>query len=253
MEHARMGALVQLEPVAKQSLSQAVMQSLITYIKTGPLQPGDALPNQHELARQLGVSRPVLREAMQVLAARGVLTIKPGSGCYVSSALDSPAETVLATLIHESALEALEARMVIEVELAGLAAERGRPADFAVIDAILKRLERAVLHQEDTAVITSDFHRELARAGHNAVLFRMSELLSRSRTDQGLRIEHALPDVRAGELESHRKLFDAVHLGGPEVARAAMRKHLELAHGWEEQVAALREAAQHEVSLVTTR
>ncbi len=245
-----MVTLVQLEPVAKQSLSQAVMQSLVTYIKTGPLQPGDALPNQHELARQLGVSRPVLREAMQVLAARGLLTIKPGSGCYVSSLLDAPAETVLETLIHESALEALEARMVIEVELAGLAAERGAPDDFAMIDVILKRLERAVSQREDTAIITSDFHRELARAGHNAVLFRMSELLSRSRTAQGLRIEHALPDVRAGELESHRKLFEAVRAGGADLARAAMREHLELAHGWEEQVAGLREAAQRDRSLV---
>ncbi|MFN8678715.1 MAG: FadR/GntR family transcriptional regulator [Thermomicrobiales bacterium] len=245
-----MVTLVQLEPVAKQSLSQAVMQSLVTFIKTGPLQPGDALPNQHELARQLGVSRPVLREAMQVLAARGVLTIKPGSGCYISSALDAPAETVLESLIHESALEALEARMVIEVELAGLAAERGNPDDFDVIETILKRLERAVAQREDTAVITSDFHRELARAGHNAILFRMSELLSRSRTDQGLRIEHALPDVRAGELESHRKLFQAVRGGRPEIARAAMREHLERAHGWEEQVAALRDAAQRAGSLL---
>ncbi|MBL8129841.1 MAG: FadR family transcriptional regulator, partial [Chloroflexia bacterium] len=183
-------------------------------------------------------------------AARGVLTIKPGSGCYISSALDAPAETVLESLIHESALEALEARMVIEVELAGLAAERGNPDDFDVIETILKRLERAVAQREDTAVITSDFHRELARAGHNAILFRMSELLSRSRTDQGLRIEHALPDVRAGELESHRKLFQAVRGGRPEIARAAMREHLERAHGWEEQVAALRDAAQRAGSLL---
>jgi DNA-binding FadR family transcriptional regulator len=187
---------------------------------------------------------------MQVLAARGVLTIKPGSGCYVSSMLDAPAETVLETLIHESALEALEARMVIEVELAGLAAKRGNPEDFAAVEAILKRLERAVAQGEDTAIITSDFHRALARAGHNAILFRMSEVLSRSRTDQGLRIEHALPDVRAGELESHRRLFEAVRVGGPEAARAAMREHLELAHGWEEQVAALRDAAQREGALL---
>jgi DNA-binding FadR family transcriptional regulator len=181
-----------------------------------------------------------------------VLTIKPGSGCYVSSALDAPAEMVLETLIHESALEALEARMVIEVELAGLAAERGNADDFAAIEAILKRLERAVAQREDTAVITSDFHRELARAGHNAILFRMSEVLSRSRTAQGLRIEHALPDVRAGELESHLRLFTAVRSGGPNAARAAMREHLEIAHGWEEQVAALREAAQRESELLTT-
>lgn len=219
------------------------MERLVTFITTGPLQPGDALPSQTELARQLGVSRPVLREAMQVLASRGLLTIRPGSGCYITSSIDAPAETVLETLIHEAALEALEARMVIDVELAGLAATRGASTEFAILEGILQRLESAVKQQQDTSVITSDFHRELSRAGHNAVLFRMSELLSRTRIGQGLRIEHALPDVRAGELASHRALLDAVMSGDPAAARAAMRQHLEIAHGWEDRVATVRDRA----------
>jgi GntR family transcriptional repressor for pyruvate dehydrogenase complex len=249
-----MNTLSRLEPVEKQTLSQAVMQNLVTFIRTGPLAPGDALPSQHELARQLGVSRPVLREAMQVLAARGLVTIKPGSGCYVNSSVDTDPQTLLETLIHEAALEALEARMVVEVELAGLAAERGTEEDLQQIAAILTRLERAVERRQDTSGITSEFHRALARAGHNAVLFRMSELFSQRRTAQGLRIEHALPDVKAGEYDSHRRLYEAVRYGGIADARAAMRDHLEIAHGWEQQVAALREqSAQGALSGVSFR
>ena len=96
---------------------------------------------------------------------------------------------------------------------------------------------------KDTAGITEEFHRALARAGHNAVLFRMSELLSGTRTAQGLRIEHALPDVKASEPDSHRRLYEAVRRQGAAAARAEMRRHLEIAHGWEQQVATLREQA----------
>jgi DNA-binding FadR family transcriptional regulator len=71
----------------------------------------------------------------------------------------------------------------------------------------------------------------------------MSELLSGSRAAQGLRIEHALPGIKAKEPDSHRRLYEAVRYQGGAAARAEMRRHLEIAHGWEQQVAALREQA----------
>ena len=75
----------------------------------------------------------------------------------------------------------------------------------------------------------------------------MSELFSQRRTAQGLRIEHALPDVKAGEYDSHRRLYEAVRYGSVADARAAMRDHLEIAHGWEQRVATLRERSGQEV------
>ena len=230
-----------LQPVERQTLSSVVMQRLMEHIKRGNLVAGDLLPSQHELARQLGVSRPVLREAMQGLASRGVVTVKPGSGCYVGASLDAAdPESLLEAIIHDAALETLEARLVVEVELAGLAAERATTDDYRVLEELLAQLARATARHDDTAGITGEFHRALAWAGHNAVLFRMAELLSRPRAAQGFRIEHALPDMRSGELASHRRLYDAVRFGGPATARAEMRHHLEIAHGWEQQVARLR-------------
>jgi GntR family transcriptional repressor for pyruvate dehydrogenase complex len=230
-----------LRPIEKVTLAKAVAQRLVEHIQSGELQPGDALPSQYTLARQLGVSRPILREAMQGLVSVGMLEIRPGSGCYVGSrvTLLDP-ETLFEILTHEAALETLEARMVVEVELAGFAALRGDGADWQAVEATLERLQCAAAEGGETAGITSDFHRELARAGHNAVLYKMAQLLSQARVAQGIRIEQTLPDIRAGEYESHLRLYQAVRCGDRDQARSEMRRHLDIAHGWEERVSALR-------------
>jgi DNA-binding FadR family transcriptional regulator len=230
-----------LQPVEKQTLAKVVMQRLMEYIQGDRLRPGDVLPSQHELARQLSVSRPVLREAMQGLASVGLIEIRPGSGCYVGdpTRLTDPA-MLFEAFTHEAALEVLEARMVVEVELAGLAAERATMDDFRLLETILQRLKRAVARGQPTAVITSDFHLALARAGHNGVLYKMSQLMTRPRVAQGIRVEHALPDIMAGEYDSHLVLYQAVCTRDLAIARRAMREHLEIAHGWEDQIAALQ-------------
>jgi len=230
-----------LKPVERMTLTQIVMQRLIEYITSGDFQPGDALPSQHSLAEQLGVSRPVLREAMQGLASVGLLDIRPGSGCYVgeSSASDNR-DALFEILTHEAALEALEARMVVEVELAGLAAMRATAGDFQAVEAVLTRLEAAIGDGQQTSEITAELHRILSAAGHNTYLHQMSGLLDKARTMQFSRIEAALPDVTVGEVESHRALYEAIRSGNPERARSAMRDHLQVAHGLEARVSWLQ-------------
>jgi DNA-binding FadR family transcriptional regulator len=226
-----------LEPIERKTLAQVVMQRLVHYITNGDLRPGDALPSQHLLASQLGVSRPVLREGLQGLASIGLIDIRPGSGCYVGavSARTDPA-MLFEILTHEAALEALEARMVVEVELAGLAARRATDADWQAVEHALDQLREAIVQHRETSELTLTVHRLLAAAGHNAFLQRMSQLLDKARVAQFTRIEAALPDVKAGEYESHLALYEAIRSGDPERARAAMREHLEVAHGHEERV-----------------
>jgi len=230
-----------INPVERTTLTERVAQRLIEHIQGGRLQPGDPLPSQYQLAKMLGVSRPVLREAMQGLVSIGLLEIRPGSGCYVSSPRAiSDSERLFEILTHQAALETLEARMVVEVELAGLAAQRGDDQDWRAFEGTLDRLRLASESGAETAAITADFHEALARAGHNSVLYKMSHLLRRARVAQGVRIEQALPDVKAGEYVSHLRLYRAVRSGDPDEARAEMRRHLDVAHGWEERVSALK-------------
>ena len=232
---------IQLEPIARQTLAQTVMERLVAHIREADLRPGETLPSQHRLAALLAVSRPVLREALQGLASTGVIEIRPGSGCYVREAKPTvDADSLFEEFTHETAIQVLEARMVTEVELVGLAALRATELDFQTIDRHLERLLHAVQHGRQTSQITNDLHQDLARAGHNDILYRMIKLLSRQRMVQGLRVEHAFPDISRQEYENHRLLVEVVRQGDPAKARAAMREHLEVAHLWEEKVDQLR-------------
>jgi GntR family transcriptional regulator, transcriptional repressor for pyruvate dehydrogenase complex len=238
-----------IEPVERQTLAGIVMQRIESYVRDRPLGPGDPLPSQHELAHQLGVSRPVVREALQGLASRGVLEIRPGSGVYVSDPAARPLDDGrLEIETHQAALEALEARMVVEVEMAALAAERASDEDFARMDQVLARLKRASARGQPTAQITSDFHRMLYRSCHNAMLYRMGQLIARARVAQGIRVEQAMPDIAAGEYESHLKLREAVASRDPLIARKAMRHHLEVAHGWEDQICKHQRSSEQELA-----
>jgi DNA-binding FadR family transcriptional regulator len=105
---------------------------------------------------------------------------------------------------------------------------------------ILRRLKRIVQRGRATAHVTSDFHQALARAGHNGPLSRMAQILSQARLEQGMRVEHALPDIAAGEYASHRLLLDAIAGRDADRARDAMREHLEIAHGWERRINGIR-------------
>ena len=108
------------------------------------------------------------------------------------------------------------------------------------MDKVLTRLKRIAARRQPTAHVTSDFHRALARSCHNGALYRMAQLLAKPRIAQGERVELLLPDIAAGEYLSHLRLRDAVATGQPEIARSEMRQHLELAHGWEEEIARLQ-------------
>jgi GntR family transcriptional repressor for pyruvate dehydrogenase complex len=226
-----------LRPVERYTLAQQVMQRLVEFVAEGGLKPGEALPSQHRLAERLGVSRPVLREAMQGLASIGFLEIRPGSGCYVGrTPIEADSQSLFEILTHEAALEAMEARMVVEVELAGLAAQRATAADHRAIEEALLQLRTAIVEGRETAEITFTIHRLLASAGHNAFLQRMSQLLDQARVAQFTRVAAALPDVTAGEYESHMALYAAIQSGDPDRARVTMREHLQIAHGLEERI-----------------
>ena len=131
----------ELKPVQKRTLTQEAFDQLVTYIQDGELHPGDPLPSQHELARQLSVSRPVLREAMQRLEAAGLIEIRHGSGTYIAQ---PPAESLFDSIFknysYEKALEVLEVRLILEAEAAGLAALRATEEDFARMQAAVDKI-----------------------------------------------------------------------------------------------------------------
>jgi len=247
-----------LSPVTPTLLADEITERLLEYIRENDLKPGSPFPSQRELAARLTVSRPVLRQAIRQLELEGILRVRHGSGMWLASVPDRDAgrparsePAPAAEFSHESALALLDARMVIDVELAARAAERATPADLAALEQALTRIRTAALSGQPTVSATSRFHRLLAESAHSAVLAGFYAELTKPMLAGGLRIESTLPDVTHHEEENHRALLDAVRSRDPDVARAAMRTHLRQAHRWEQRVEQLRSTGGAEIEAMS--
>jgi DNA-binding FadR family transcriptional regulator len=230
-----------LPPVNASSLPELVTQRLLDFIASENLAVGDLLPSHRELAERLGVSRPVLRAGLHRLEAQGIVSVRHGSGTRVTDRVaPAPVSSLLDGFSHGSALAILEARMVIDVELAALAAERADETDFQRLDETLERIRLAANAVNPTIRHTSSFHQQIARAARSPVLIEFYERLLLPMQANGRRIVYTLPETNHGEYENHRHLLNALRTRDADTARQAMRQHLRKAHSWEEHVARLR-------------
>ncbi|MEA2688197.1 MAG: GntR family transcriptional regulator, transcriptional repressor for pyruvate dehydrogenase complex [Candidatus Eremiobacteraeota bacterium] len=209
-----------------------VVDALMPMIASGELPPGSLLPTEPEMSARFGVSRSVVREALRVLGAKGLIEVRHGSGTRVTTPdrwdpLDPQILGALrgrgpsAAVLHDL----LEARTIIECEVAALAAER---ADAEQRDALRDAVEtmRASLDDPERFVSgDSAFHLTLLRAARNRVLERMTQPMHELlRYAQAL--TDAIPGVLTRALADHEAIAEAVLRRDAAGARDAMRVHL---------------------------
>lgn len=221
-----------------------VMRILAADIVSGVRPAGDLLPREVDLAAEFDVSRGVARETIRALEERGLISVKHGRGATVNEAdewdlFDS--FVLAATLDSERGGEVLrqylECRRILEVEAAGIAAERAKPADVERLGRALKRMEESanrpasaaaegLFHEADVA-----FHQALIAATGNRAL---GGLVDRIHAALVLaRFPLARPQYRTERaLPEHRRIFDAVAAGDAVEARAAMNAHLDTIAGY---------------------
>lgn len=205
---------------------------LVPMIVGGELVPGSLLPAEPEMSARFGVSRSVVREALRVLGAKGLIEVRHGSGTRVTTPdrwdpLDPLVLGALrgrgpsAAVLHDL----LEARTIVECEVAALAADRADAGDRAAIEDALATMRGAV--DDPPRFVTGDsaFHLALLRAARNRVLERMTqpmhELLSYAQA-----LTDAIPGVLTRALADHEAIADAVVRRNAAAARDAMRVHL---------------------------
>ncbi len=220
--------------VKQPRISDVIMQQLETMILEGALKPGQRLPPERELAAQFEVSRPSVREAMQKLAARGLLVSRQGGGTFVAEDLGAGLSDPLLELFKshpESQYDLLEFRHALEGVSAYYAALRSTPADKASIQACYDRLQK--FHQEkafDREVAADvEFHLAIAAATHNVVLLHMMRaLFTLLRQHIWDNLEQIYPEgeMRSRIHEQHRLLLQAILDAKPEAARQAAHDHL---------------------------
>jgi GntR family transcriptional repressor for pyruvate dehydrogenase complex len=216
-------------------VDQVADRMLETIIARG-LRPGDKLPSEREISEQFGVSRTVVREAVQTLAGKGVIEARSGSGLRVAEA---DATTVSASMQHYlrgSALEYSqihEVRVMLEVEIAGLAAERATAADLERLDLAMTSMERAIGNVEAASEDDVQFHRAIAAATHNPMHLILLDSIGPSLLEIRRSTLAARAGAAAGEkaLASHREIFERIEARDQEGARAAMNAHLESVAG----------------------
>ena len=221
-----------IQIVETQRLYRQISDQLRALIIAGEFPVGSRLPAERELSVQLGVSRPSLREALIALEVEGYIKVHMGSGIYVCE-LPPKSQKGFDLSAEEGPLELIQARALLEGEVAATAAKNGSKLQFDAIEEAI-----AIMESDAAAGITpidADqlFHHRVAEASGNSVLVGVVQRLFDSRLgalfDQ-LHSHFDTPDVWAQAITEHRAVLKALRARSPGKAREAMRAHMDIAY-----------------------
>lgn len=217
--------------LSRQVLGGQIVVHIQNMILSGELRAGDQLPSQRELAASFGVSTAVIREAIGVLAERGLLEAHAGSGTFVSQTTQDTISNTLSLLFrqgHVLAQHLNEARRTLEVEIAGLAATRAEPADIARLEDTVERMERHLDNFEQYIEEDLEFHLALAEATHNPLYpMLVGALLAVQRDSRPLVfLASGGPAAVQTSQAAHREICGSVRSNDVGAAQEAMRHHL---------------------------
>ena len=215
-----------LEPIVNQRLYQQVADSIRKQIQSGAMPPGSRLPSEKLLAQQLGVSRPTVREAMIALEIAGWSKSAPAPAptCAIAISIAAPSIDT-----GPGPIELLNARILIEGEIAAEAAQRATPEDLVEIAGTLKEMESIIARGEHSRNADQHFHVSIARASGNDVLASIvGELWAGMFSPLFHQFSERTRLVRRQDaaLNEHRAIYAALRTHDAIGARAAMRHHL---------------------------
>ncbi|MEW7993741.1 MAG: FCD domain-containing protein [gamma proteobacterium symbiont of Clathrolucina costata] len=216
-------------------LSDRIAVELESMIERGDFNPGERLPAERQLAEQLGVSRPSLREAIQKLASKGILHSRQGGGTFVNRNLSGDACEDLVRRMEsrpETWPDILEIRHALEGTSAYFAALRATDEDRKQIRDCYDRMIAA--HEAGEGLVEAqadaEFHLAIAEASHNEILVQIMRSLFRllqANVQRNLNQLYKLPRIFEPLSRQHTNLLNAVLEGDPERARNAAQDHLE--------------------------
>lgn len=227
-------ALIEVSvPARKPKLAQMVVDALRKRISAGEFGPGEKLPTEVQLTTHFGVSRTVVREAIAALAADGMVQPRQGAGVFVMAQASSAFSAIAGERSNKIsvALNVLEVRMGIEIESAGLAAQRNSTSQVAAIQEAWNEFGRLLAESNPTGKTDFAFHRAIAAATNNPFYLEVLDALG-SRT---IPCDVASPwgtesvltyEYQVGLHEEHRRILDAISARDADGAREAMRDHL---------------------------
>jgi GntR family transcriptional repressor for pyruvate dehydrogenase complex len=228
-----------IQTIDNQRLYRQIAAQLSSLIAAGEFAEGQRLPSERDLAEQLGVSRPSVREALIALEVQGKVEVRVGAGIFVARARPVAVPDPLRE--GQGPFDLLRARWLIEGESAAEAARNASAQDLAVVRAAVDDMGRHQRRTRDTDAADRAFHIGIASAAHNSTLVSVvTDLWDQGRGAIWRRMEDHFqtPALRAAVLRDHRAVLDALVARDSRAARKAMRDHLEnvdreLTRGWD--------------------
>ena len=218
--------------IAKRTIKEQISDKLAYMIHSGLLRPGDELPSERELAATLGVSRETVRGAIGVLQARQMIEVSQGARTRVLGRGPIPLHEsvgVLGSLKDRSLQEVTEARAAVEMQVVWLAAQRIKAAELTRLQALVDEQRSMLTDPVRFQISDQEFHHTLYRACGNALLAEVVfDFYGYALEFRRLALQRK--GAIAHSVEEHWAIVSALRTRKPEVAVAAMRKHLEQVH-----------------------
>jgi len=223
------------KPISPKKISSQIAEQIRSSILAGEFAPGEKLPPERELAEMFGVSRPSVREALNLLAASGLVMSYQGGGTVVMSLMETTAGNPMTELIRsqqERALDVIEVRKAIEASTAFYAAQRALPEDIRTMERIVDGLRENLEELKPSENLDANFHLAIAKATHNIVWLHLMQNIFDAMKEFQQSVWRAV--YLTGEdhhllYQHHRRIFEAIRNRDPEAARAAMADHLNFA------------------------
>ncbi|MDQ0316523.1 FadR/GntR family transcriptional regulator [Amorphus orientalis] len=214
--------------------ADAIVDQIEELILQGVLRTGDRLPSERDLAKQLDVSRPILREALKTLETRGLIVARHGGGTFVADVIGTVfSEPIVKLFARQPAavFDYLEFRREIEQITSAFAAERATAADREILTRLIEGMKEA--HErgafDDEAELDVEFHHAIGESAHNILLLHTLRSCYRLLADgvfySRVRLYQS-PEARDRLLEQHVAIHEAIMSGDPEAARRAAASHV---------------------------
>jgi GntR family transcriptional repressor for pyruvate dehydrogenase complex len=210
-------------------LFELIVQQIEESIRKGELSEGSQLPAERDLAKQFGVSRTAVREAIKALQEKGLVDAFPGRGTFVTNGTSNSMRRSLDRIIKSGEPDGwdylVEIREILEPEIAALAAVRATDQDLTTMREALDVMDNAGRDSEAFIEADLDFHLALAEAAANPIVLSLIDSIVGLLREQRLLIFQIAGGPERGQ-HHHRRILEAIERHDPQGARAAMQAHL---------------------------
>lgn len=230
MIRTKPGIFKSLESGNNGNTAEGVVAQLRDMIHGGELSSGDRLPPERDLAKLLGVSRPTLRAGIRSLTTVGILQSRQGAGTFVaeraeSPTLDSSPLRMMAALHGFTSDEMFEARLALEMSIAGLAASRATSEQVTLMSEEIAGMYASLDDPEQYLVHDMRFHQTIAAASGNRILTSLMNMIATILFDSRSKTVKRAKDLKQSA-EQHQNIYRAMRERDAEAAQQAMHDHL---------------------------